>query len=102
MLQGKPAGAAVVATDNKVYRLAVQHGRNGLLVEHTPDGWFNALDKLLSNDSERFGLQYQAYKDAWTRFDITTNSNRWFSAYTSILRAKPNNVRLPVPQGSST
>jgi glycosyltransferase involved in cell wall biosynthesis len=82
-----PMGAAVIATDNPIYRLAVRDGIDGVLVqEHTPQAWFDALDKVLSDARFRRSLQTNAYNTVWKKgkWDISRNWKRWADAYTSI------------------
>lgn len=84
-IKGKEAGAAVIATDNKVYRLAIEPGKTGLLVQQTPEAWYNALCHLVSDKKSRQQLQLNAHQHAWKHFDITSGAKRWAAAYSEIL-----------------
>lgn len=89
MGQNRFSGAAVIATDNKVYRLAVKDGYNGLLAKHTPEGWFEAIDKVLSDEPLRLSLQANAYKEVWSRggkWDISKQWTQWAKAYREIIK----------------
>jgi len=85
-VQNQLCGAAVVATDNPVYRLTIRNGVDGLLVEHTPEAWFEALDKLLVDKEMRFRLQKAAYKRVWVKgeWDVSRQWVQWANAYNKI------------------
>jgi len=89
-------GALVIATDNPVYRTAIKHGENGFLVQHTPDSWYNQITTALANTPERHRIQRQAFKSVYKRFDMSLEWVRWARAYTQILSAPINPVKLPV------
>lgn len=84
---GRSAGAAVVATDNPIYRLGIQPEKTGLLVEHTPMAWYDALERLIVESSLRVSLQVQGYKWARQHRNIETGWHRWVDAYSKILRS---------------
>jgi glycosyltransferase involved in cell wall biosynthesis len=86
LVENRFAGAAVVATDNPIYRLAVRNEQNGLLVEYTPDAWFNALDRLLTDHEYRHRLQFAAHRSAWKDWDISRHWTKWAKAYRDILK----------------
>lgn len=88
LVQGRPAGAAVIATDNPVYRLAVEHGKTGLLVRHTADAWQTALCRLIDEPDLRERLQIAGHASALRKFNIQTGWTAWVRAYQQIL-AKP-------------
>ena len=90
-IQNELCGAAVIATNNPVYQLTVNNGHDGLLVEHTPEAWFAALDQLLTDASLRHKLQVNAYKSVWKKghWDISRQWTLWANAYRKI-KAQPN------------
>lgn len=79
------AGAAVIATNNPIYSLAIKNNKSGLLVEHTPDGWEAALRELIENTPKRKHLQFQGNKYARQVYDISKEWPRWDRAYRTIL-----------------
>jgi glycosyltransferase involved in cell wall biosynthesis len=87
-IDGKEAGAAVIATNNGVYRQAVVNRRTGLLVEHTPSAWYNALSELIANPHLRTKIQLEAHKVAWRNYNIATGASRWAAAYSEILNER--------------
>lgn len=88
------AGAACIATDTPVYRLAITHEKDGLLTKHTPDAWCEAIDRLLRDRALRERLQGAAYKTAWRRFDMSLEWQQWARAYRSILAKPMHSVNL--------
>ncbi len=46
-LDGREAGAAVIATKGTVYSPAIQDGKTGLLIEQTEETWYNAIELLI-------------------------------------------------------
>lgn len=94
LVDGKVAGAAVIATDNEVYRLAITNGKDGLLVEHTPEAWGDAIRELITNVEKRKALQYAAYETAWKRYDLSKEWVKWAGTYQKVLKAPMNNGEL--------
>lgn len=78
-------GAACIATDHLVYRLAINSGENGLLVEHTPEGWYQGLTRLLQDEALRTRLQHKMHHSVWKRLDLTTYWTLWARAYQKIV-----------------
>lgn len=95
MVDGALAGAACIATDNPVYRLAIQSGTNGLLVEHTPEGWYTALDDLLRNEAKRHQIQRAGHAWVWNHHDISRTWVQWVQAYQKIASRPSNTLALP-------
>lgn len=87
---GGKIGAACIASQHPVYQLAIQDGYNGLLVEHTPDAWYNALTKLIHDEPLRRKLQRSAYKWVWKNHDIASRWQDWAQAYRQILDLQPS------------
>lgn len=90
LVDGKKAGAAVIATDCEVYRLAITNGDNGFLVEHTPEAWKNAMRELIVNTEKRKAFQFAGYKTVDKRFSLETGWSEWARAYLKILQNPSN------------
>ena len=88
-VKGQPAGAAVVSTNNLVYSAVIQHEKTGLLVEHTPEAWYLALERLIIDEPFRHTLQFNGYKYVWKMFDISKQWVKWERAFDSILKQSP-------------
>lgn len=75
-------GAACIATDNPVYRLAseVMH------VEHTPEAWEKAITTLLNDKKLRHTMQARGFNWAWKHHNIQTHWHLWRDAYRDIWR----------------
>jgi len=82
---GEIVGGAVIATNMPVYSKAIQHERNGLLVEHTPEAWETALARLIEDEELRYTLQRRGFKYAWSHFNIAEQWREWDKAYRDIL-----------------
>lgn len=95
--EGQVAGAACIATDNPVYRLAITHGRTGLLTPQTPDGWTDALASLLTDPGRRTTLAQAGRRWALKHHDIRTQWVHWARCYQQIVRKAPNRCALPLP-----
>jgi glycosyltransferase involved in cell wall biosynthesis len=87
-----PTGAACIASNNKVYQLAIESGKNGILCSHTPEAWYNAIDSVLRNDTLRHQIQDAGHRWVWKRHDMSRTWQLWASAYQKIL-SKPANSK---------
>lgn len=87
-LNGQSAGAAVIATNNPVYRLSVKDGVNGLLVGHTENEWYNAINRLLINPGLRWQLQYNAHEWVWRHRDVDKVASQWDRVYRKVLSSR--------------
>jgi len=85
LVRGTKAGAAVIATDNAVYRLAVQHGVNGLLVQQTPESWYENLSALIVDTPTRQRLQKKGYQWVWLHHNMAQGWRKWATTYQQIL-----------------
>ena len=88
LVNGKAAGAAVIATNNPVYQLSIRHEDTGLLVAHTPHAWQDAIETLIADEPLRHRLQYNGYRHVWKHLDISKHWTLWAKAYRSILSAR--------------
>ena len=79
-------GAAVIATDSITYNDTVIHERNGLLAEHSVDGYYHALERLIQDYRLREKLQVTGNADMLKKHSIVTGYQQWVSAYTHIIK----------------
>jgi len=93
---GKPGGAAVIATGNAVYRLVVRNRHNGLVVNHTPDDWERAIRLVIEDDQLRARLQMNGLRDVRRDHDIAKNWVLWRDAYTKIIAEGRQRLRRAV------
>ncbi len=71
LLESCAAGRAIVTTDHAGCREAVEHGRNGLLVEvKNPEQTANAIYELITNHDKRKAMEIQSRSHAEEEFDI--------------------------------
>lgn len=94
LLNGKPVGAACVATDTPVYRLA-SNRFNCALIEQTPEAWYTALHTLLTNHNQRHELQKRGHNWVWKNHDVSQTWRMWETAYAAILK-RPAHSLLPL------
>lgn len=80
-------GAAVVATDSIVYNPVVKHRRNGLITQHTVDGYYSAIKELVEDEFLRRQLQRKGLLDVGRYHNISTGYKHWISIYKKILRS---------------
>lgn len=88
--RGAIGGAVPVCTKMPVYRRAVQHRHNGLLVDN--DEWYDALEMLVRKTKLRHGLAMTGHKWVRKNRDIATGYKLWADAYLDIMgRCNGNN-----------
>lgn len=85
MIDGRPAGAAVIATNNPIYSIPIRHNKSGLLVKQTPEAWESAIRELIEDTPKRKQLQFTGNKYARQAYDISKEWIRWDRAYRTIL-----------------
>lgn len=85
MVDNRPAGAAVIATNNPIYQIAIRNNKSGLLVDQTPHAWSNALRELIEDTQKRKAFQFAGNKYARQAYDISKEWIRWDRAYRQIL-----------------
>lgn len=85
-LNGRPAGAACIASNHPVYQLAIQNDKTGLLVDPTPDDWLHAIDQLIYDTEKRQRLQVDGHSWVLKHHDISKTVSFWDHAYKAILR----------------
>lgn len=78
-------GSAVIATRNPVYELAIDNGKDGLLLPHERNEWIAALERVIEDKDYRQRLQWNAWKRAQKDFLITRNVRLWEKAYRDVL-----------------
>jgi len=64
----------------------VRHEKNGLLVDHDIDSYYDALKRLIKDDLLRRSLQRTGMLDALKKHSIVTEYKRWLSVYTQVRR----------------
>lgn len=85
MVNGYEAGAACIATNNKIYKLGIPSEKVGLLVDQTPEAWDTAIRKLITDEQYRKDMQINAYKHVWKNYDISKGWSEWARVYTKVL-----------------
>ena len=73
-------GCAVIATDCPVYNGTIKNRKNGLLVEHTEDAWYDAISELIEDTVLRRTLQKNGHRDARER-SMSVQWTKWHRVY---------------------
>ncbi|SAL61503.1 glycosyltransferase [Caballeronia telluris] len=68
---------AGVYTNSSPYKETVIDGKTGLLVEHTTEAWFNALERLVTDTDLRESIAEAAYEDVRLRYAQSVVATQW-------------------------
>lgn len=85
LIEGRHAGAAVIATDMPVYRDAIDSGYNGLLVKHTPQAWEHGISSLIEDVSLRTRIARNGHRWVNKNRSIHTGWQDWRKAIRAIV-----------------
>lgn len=91
---GELGGAACIATRTPVYELAITNNVNGLLVDHTPEAWYQAIDRMVRDNEARLSFQAKGGKWVWKHHNIHREWVRWDKAYRKVLERPQHSVKL--------
>jgi glycosyltransferase involved in cell wall biosynthesis len=93
---GRYGGAAVVASDNPVYRLVIKDGENGFLSPFIPEAWEDMIERLIQDSTLRQRFQRKGFQHVWKHYDISTGWKLWADAYTDIRNQFANHRPMEV------
>ena len=75
-------GGVVVGSDRCFIPEVIKHGKTGLLCQYDDvQGWVAAVDRLLSDESERERLSIGAIKDMQARYSVPVVAKRYLSIF---------------------
>ena len=80
---------AGVYSDVGVYAACVEDGRTGLLVENTPDAWFNAIRRLVEAPQLRQTIQDQAFRYARQHYSLEKMQAEWLEHIRTVQAMPP-------------
>jgi glycosyltransferase involved in cell wall biosynthesis len=83
-IEGMASKAAVIATDMQIYRDVMVNMRHGLLVPHTPEAWYAAIESLIIDRQLRSQYAGAGQQHVRRHFSIDRNAILWWQAYRSI------------------
>jgi glycosyltransferase involved in cell wall biosynthesis len=89
---GELGGAACIATRTPVYELAIKDKQNGLLVDHTEEAWYQAIDRMIREQEFRLSIQHSGGKWVWSHHNIHKEWVRWDKAYRKVLERPANKL----------
>jgi glycosyltransferase involved in cell wall biosynthesis len=81
---GRPGGAAAIASDMPVYQRVMRNGIDGLLVENTESAWYAAIRRLVKNHQERMDFAVAGLRRVEKTRDVTKHVGKWINAYRRI------------------
>jgi GT2 family glycosyltransferase/glycosyltransferase involved in cell wall biosynthesis len=81
-------GLATICSDIEPYQGVVHNGINGLLVENSPKAWYQALKRLIEENSLRTTLGQAAYEDFVQNHTLKTQARKWLDTYRQALNSK--------------
>lgn len=76
-------GCAMVVSKAAPYKGVVENRHNGLLVDHTPEAWDEALRLVIEDELLRHKIQIEGLRDA-SRYDIDKRWKDWHNTYMEI------------------
>ena len=76
---------AGIYSDVPVYRECVADGRTGLLVPAVPAGWFNAMARLIQDETLRTEIQDQAWACARARYSVGQSKDVWLEHLDAVI-----------------
>ena len=71
------------------YRDSVRQGVTGLLVENTPQSWFDAIATLVENAMIANEIASAAFDDVWDRFPMHKQAPHWLKLMENIVSQYP-------------
>jgi glycosyltransferase involved in cell wall biosynthesis len=82
---------AGIYSDVDVYSSSIAHRENGLLVNNTPDAWYDAIAELIENRDLRINIQKRAYLFARQNFSEEAFAEIWYRQIKDVLGQTLNN-----------
>lgn len=82
---GNQGGAAVIASHINYYGRVVGWGnKRGIVVDHEPDAWYNAITTLIRDKEKRERYQRAGHRWAEQNLSIERNWKRWWDCYQTV------------------
>jgi len=85
--KNKTGGCAVIVSKAESYRGVVSNRHNGLVVEHTPEAWENAIRLLIEDWHLRQKVQINGLKTA-KGYDMAVRWTDWHEVFSNILASR--------------
>jgi len=83
---GKVGGSAIIASPLDYYKKVMGHGKRGIIAEHTPEGWYEAIKALVTKQEQRERYQVLGRRWVWKNRAIERQWHLWWNAYDEIYR----------------
>lgn len=75
-----------VVSNVENYAKTVEDGKTGLVVNNTPEDWYEALFTLYTNDSLRESIRNEAYNFVHDNYNIVDHHEEWGEFYRQIVK----------------
>ncbi len=79
-------GIAGIYSDMPPYQRSIIDGETGLLVEHTPDAWFSAISRLISDQVLRDNIAATAHEDVFKKHNVERVATIWSEHFNHVHR----------------
>ncbi len=83
---------AGVYSNVDVYSSCIEDGRTGILVENTPEGWFEGVARLIDNPALTDTIKETAYKHIYDNYRQELVEDEWLADIASVLPATSSGV----------
>lgn len=77
-------GIAGIYSDMPPYQRSVIDGETGLLAEHTPEAWFSAISRLISDQVLRDQIAANAHEDVFKKHSVERVATIWSEHFTHV------------------
>lgn len=76
---------AGVYSNIDIYSSCIEDGRTGILVENTPDSWFNGIARLIEDEALTASIKEQAYQHVYQNYRQELVEEEWLVDIKSVL-----------------
>lgn len=83
---------AGVYSNIDVYSSCIEDGRTGILVENTPEGWFEGVSRLIENPALTENIKEAAYKRIYDNYRQELVEDEWMIDIASVLAGLPGST----------
>lgn len=85
-LEMSVAGAASIASTITPYEKTIQNGHDGILVDNSPNSWYNSMKELIENPERRDHLAKNAYQKVCEQYSWQSPARQlWVDAFKSLV-----------------
>jgi GT2 family glycosyltransferase len=89
-----------IYTNIEAYNQVIEHGKTGWLVTNNAEAWYEAIKKLILDDSLRRSIAENAHQAVLSRHLLKQNTHLWTQAYERVLALPAKKISDPAAQVS--